>query len=96
MIPEAASEGNQRVSIVGSTSFEDAVELFYETIGCVTVARKPTFAYKLSSSTIKSVPINLRTSTDWDGLIIDVTKKIKAKKDLQVVIGVLPDNVSSY
>ncbi|KAJ7486830.1 hypothetical protein FB451DRAFT_1363049 [Mycena latifolia] len=34
MVPEAASEVNQRVHISSSTSFDDAFEKFYETIGC--------------------------------------------------------------
>ncbi|KAJ7135125.1 hypothetical protein C8R46DRAFT_1048062 [Mycena filopes] len=33
MIPEGSSEGNRRVSITASTSFDDAVELIHETIG---------------------------------------------------------------
>ncbi|KAF8172592.1 hypothetical protein K438DRAFT_1772632 [Mycena galopus ATCC 62051] len=50
MIPGVATEGNQRVLLPSSHSFEDAPEVFYETIGCVSVARKPMFAYKLSSA----------------------------------------------
>ncbi|KAJ7122385.1 hypothetical protein C8R44DRAFT_981519 [Mycena epipterygia] len=94
MIPEALSNGNQRVSITSSTSFEDAVEKIHETIGCVSVSRKPTLAYKLSTSTAKVPAVNLRTNDDWAGLITDVKKKITAKKDLSVTIEVLPDNMS--
>ncbi|KAJ7849675.1 hypothetical protein B0H14DRAFT_2582386 [Mycena olivaceomarginata] len=92
MIPEAISDGSQRVSISTMTSFDDAVELIHETIGCVSVARKPTLAYKLSTTAGKAPDINLRTGTDWDGLITDAVKKIKAKKDLSVSILVLPAN----
>ncbi|KAF8147445.1 hypothetical protein K438DRAFT_1944164 [Mycena galopus ATCC 62051] len=92
MIPEAGSEGNQRVSLLSSHSFEDAVEIIYETIGCVSVARKPTLAYKLSSAGQKSAPINLRTSKDWDGLITDYGTKVKSKKDLSIMLTVLPDS----
>ncbi|KAF8174608.1 hypothetical protein K438DRAFT_1771460 [Mycena galopus ATCC 62051] len=48
MVPEAATEGSQRVSLKSSVSFEDAIELMHETIGCVSVRRKPTLAYKFS------------------------------------------------
>ncbi|KAJ7026054.1 hypothetical protein C8F04DRAFT_1126520 [Mycena alexandri] len=92
MIPAATSEGNQRVSITNSTTFEDAREVMYETIGCVTIPRKPTLAYKLSSSTVKTPTINLQTDDDWSGLITDATAKVKAKKDVSVMITVLPEN----
>ncbi|KAF8142476.1 hypothetical protein K438DRAFT_2113541 [Mycena galopus ATCC 62051] len=92
MIPEATSDGNQRVVLDSSQSFEDAVEIMYETIGCVSVARKPTLAYKMSSAGQKAPTVNLRTAKDWDGLISDYTKKVKSKKDLSVMIMVLPEN----
>ncbi|KAJ7749867.1 hypothetical protein B0H14DRAFT_3513522 [Mycena olivaceomarginata] len=72
MIPEAATEGNQCVSIKSSASFDDAIELMHETIGCVAVERKPTLAYKFSTANKTMSTINLRTETDWEGLI---TKK---------------------
>ncbi|KAJ7701350.1 hypothetical protein B0H14DRAFT_2648405 [Mycena olivaceomarginata] len=50
MIPEATSDGNQRVALQSSQSFEDVVEIMHETIGCVSVTRKPTLAYKMSSA----------------------------------------------
>ncbi|KAF8216265.1 hypothetical protein K438DRAFT_2080154 [Mycena galopus ATCC 62051] len=49
MIPGMATEGNQCVPLHSSHLFEDALEVIYETIGCVSVARKPMLAYKLSS-----------------------------------------------
>ncbi|KAF8128292.1 hypothetical protein K438DRAFT_1780710 [Mycena galopus ATCC 62051] len=48
MIPGVATEGNQRVPLPSSHSFEDALEVIYETIGCVSMARKLILAYKLS------------------------------------------------
>ncbi|KAJ7029558.1 hypothetical protein C8F04DRAFT_1116199 [Mycena alexandri] len=72
MIPAATSKGNQRV--------------MYETIGCVTIPRKPTLAYKLSTSNVKTPTINLQTDDDWSGLITDATAKVKAKKDVSVMI----------
>ncbi|KAJ7846399.1 hypothetical protein B0H14DRAFT_3138848 [Mycena olivaceomarginata] len=92
MIPE----GNLRWQSARCTSviavFEDAVEIMHKTIGCVSVTRKPTLAYKMSSAVQKAPTINLRTVNDWNGLISDYTKKVKAKKDLSVTITVLPEN----
>ncbi|KAJ7824727.1 hypothetical protein B0H14DRAFT_2597008 [Mycena olivaceomarginata] len=42
MVPEATSEGSQRLAIQATISFEDALELIHETIGCVSVVQKPT------------------------------------------------------
>ncbi|KAJ6448753.1 hypothetical protein C8R45DRAFT_1132733 [Mycena sanguinolenta] len=92
MVPEATSEGSQRLSIKTAMSFEDALELIHETIGCVSVVQKPTLAYKLSTAIQKSAIINLCTEDDWGGLVTDVTAKAKTKKDVSVVISVFPDN----
>ncbi|KAJ7832404.1 hypothetical protein B0H14DRAFT_2592071 [Mycena olivaceomarginata] len=91
MIPEATSEGNQRVALDSSNSFENAVQTMHETIGCVSVARKPTLAYKMSSAGQKTATVNLRTAKDWSGLITDYCKKVKSKKE-SVTITVLPEN----
>lgn len=93
MIPEAATEGSQRVSIKSSTSFDDAIELMHETIGCVGVERKPTLAYKFSTANKTATTINLRTDDDWEGLVTDVLAKMKTKKDISINISVLPENV---
>ncbi|KAF8199306.1 hypothetical protein K438DRAFT_1759199 [Mycena galopus ATCC 62051] len=50
MIPGVATEGNQCVPLSSSHLFEDALEVVHETIGCVSVARKPMLKYKLSSA----------------------------------------------
>ncbi|KAJ7431853.1 hypothetical protein B0H11DRAFT_1887117 [Mycena galericulata] len=92
MVPEVSSEGSQRVSIKSSMSFADAVEVMHEVIGCTSILRKPTLAYKLSTAKQKDPTVNLRTQDDWGGLITDASLKIKAKKDLTVAIFVLPDN----
>ncbi|KAF8188188.1 hypothetical protein K438DRAFT_979548 [Mycena galopus ATCC 62051] len=92
MVPKATSEGSQRLSINTTMSFEDALELIHETIGCVSVAQKPTLAYKLSTAIQKSATINLRTKNDWSGLVTDVMAKAKTKKDVSIVISVFPDN----
>ncbi|KAJ7847794.1 hypothetical protein B0H14DRAFT_3453499 [Mycena olivaceomarginata] len=90
MIPEAATEGNQRVSIKSSASFDDAIELMHETIGCVAVERKPTLAYKFSTANKTASTINLRTETDWEGLMTDVLAKMKTKKDISINISCFP------
>jgi hypothetical protein len=94
MIPTAATEGSQRVSLKSTVSFDDALEIMHETIGCVSVERKPTLAYKFSTANKNTTTINLRTEDDWDGLIDDAVAKMKTKRDLSVNISVLPENVS--
>ncbi|KAJ7133863.1 hypothetical protein C8R43DRAFT_956400 [Mycena crocata] len=92
MIPEAASTSNRRVPVQADTNFPDAIEIMHETIGCVSVARKPTLEYKFSTSNGKAPQISLRTVDDWKGLVTDATKKLKSKTDMWVTISVLPDN----
>jgi hypothetical protein len=94
MVPEAATEGSQRISLKSSFSFEDAIELMHETIGCVSVGRKSTLAYKFSTANKNATTINLHTKDDWEGLVTDVLAKMKTKKDIHVSISVLPENVS--
>ncbi|KAJ7346310.1 hypothetical protein DFH08DRAFT_810142 [Mycena albidolilacea] len=81
MVPEATSEGRQRLPVHPMISFEDALELIHETIGCVSVVQKPTLAYKLSTAIQKSTAINLHTENDWSGLVTNVRAKAKTKKD---------------
>jgi hypothetical protein len=93
MIPAAATEGNQRVSVKSSTSFDDAIDLMHETIGCVGVERKPTLTYKFSTANKTASTINLCTEDDWEGLVTDVVAKMRTKKDISINISVLPENV---
>jgi hypothetical protein len=95
IVPEATSDGSQRLSIQSPMLFEDALELIHETIGCVGVAYKPTLGYKLSTANQKSATINLCTENDWSGLITDVMAKAKTKTDVSVLVSVFPDNVSA-
>ncbi|KAJ7704824.1 hypothetical protein B0H17DRAFT_1175407 [Mycena rosella] len=92
MIPETTTEGNQHVSVKSSASFDDAIELMHETIGCVGVKRKPTLAYKSSTANKTTSTINLCTEEDWEGLVTDVLAKMKGKKDISISISVLPEN----
>ncbi|KAF8187901.1 hypothetical protein K438DRAFT_2019434 [Mycena galopus ATCC 62051] len=92
IVPEAATEGSQRLSLKSVTSFDDAIEIMHETIGCVSVERKPMLTYKFSTANKNATTINLRTEDDWDGLVSDVLAKMKTKKDISVNIFVLPEN----
>jgi hypothetical protein len=80
MVPEATSEASQCLSIKTTISFEDALKLIHETIGCVSMVQKPTFAYKLLTAIQKSATINLRTEKDWGGLVTDVKAKTKLRR----------------
>jgi hypothetical protein len=62
-----------------------------EIIGCVSVERKPTLAYKCWTANKNATSINLCTGDDWDGLVDDVLAKTKTKKDISVNIIVLPE-----
>ncbi|KAJ7934735.1 hypothetical protein B0H13DRAFT_2305511 [Mycena leptocephala] len=75
-----------------TVSFEDALELIHETIGCVSVERKPALAYKCSMAKQNATKISLCTHTDWEGLVTDALAKMKTKKDISVEVFVLPDN----
>ena len=82
-----------------TNSYEDGLELIYESLGCVAIARKPTISYKLSSATLKSLAITLSNEADWKGLIEDVmgahAKKSKAAKGTLVSVSILiPEQVS--
>ncbi|KAJ7920936.1 hypothetical protein B0H13DRAFT_1867084 [Mycena leptocephala] len=94
MIPEAATEGCQRVSLKSSTSFDDAIEVMHETVGCVSVEGKPTLAYEFSTANKNATTINLRTEENCDGLVSDVLAKMKTKKDISINISLLPENAS--
>lgn len=98
-VPQALSDGTQRVSLTSTASFEEALELFHSTIGCCDVARKPDLSYKLSSATVKADAINLRTSEDWVGCIEDVVAAIKKKKGTGPVLSIrihVVEQVSPY
>ncbi|KAJ7938741.1 hypothetical protein B0H13DRAFT_2301381 [Mycena leptocephala] len=92
MIPAAVTDGSQRVPMKPTISFEDALELIHETIGCASVERKPTLAYKFSTAKQNATKISLCTDTDWEGLVTDALAKMKTKKDISVEVFVLPEN----
>ncbi|KAF8206743.1 hypothetical protein K438DRAFT_1756100 [Mycena galopus ATCC 62051] len=92
MIPEATTDGSQRVSLSSTVSFDDAIEVIHETIGCMSVDRKPMLTYKFSTANKNTTTINLCTENDWDSLVDNALPKMKTKKDLSGNISVLPEN----
>jgi len=86
-IPQAASEGTQRKSIQLLLSYEDALEMIHKTIGCVHVHRKLVLSYKLSTSTLKSAPVNLCSESDWDGCLEEV-QHVQAKRKGRTAVSV--------
>jgi hypothetical protein len=59
LIPVAKTNASQRVQMPLDTSYDDALETIYDTIGCASVTRKPELTYRLSSSAAKASHINL-------------------------------------
>lgn len=95
LVPSAVSEGSQRVTFNADTSYREALVIIYDIIGCTDVSKKPGLSYRLSSSAVKSDPINLGSSSDWDGCIEDVAAAEKKKKGVVVTVKILvPDLVS--
>jgi hypothetical protein len=95
LVPSAVSEGSQRVTINADTSYREALDIIYDIIGCTDVSKKPGLSYRLSSSAVKSDPINLGSSSDWDGCLEDVAAAEKKKKGVVVTVKILvPDLVS--
>jgi hypothetical protein len=70
-------------------SFEDALEVIYETIGCVSVAKKPVLSYKLSSAPQKANPIMLGSETDWEGCLEEVAAAQAKKKGVAVPVNII-------
>jgi hypothetical protein len=90
--------GAQRRNMSVNDNLVDALEIIYEALGCLSLARKPTISYKLSTATVKSLPINLASEDDWKGLIEDVigahAKKSKAAQAAPVSLSIIvPEQV---
>ncbi|KAJ7141515.1 hypothetical protein C8R46DRAFT_1233643 [Mycena filopes] len=89
MIPQASNAGTQRENLKHSTSFTDALDVIYETIGCADLAKKPALSYKLSNATVRAPAINLTSDADWDGCLEEVTdaeRKKKAKISVSILV----------
>jgi hypothetical protein len=72
MVPQASSNGSQRLSItLDGQPFETILEMIYKAVGCSDVKRKPNLSYKLSTAPQKNSPISLATEDDWRGCLED-------------------------
>ncbi|KAJ7262651.1 hypothetical protein B0H12DRAFT_1231097 [Mycena haematopus] len=80
MIPRAELEGSQRVLLSHATTFDEAMDVIYETIGCAKVKVKPVLTYKISNALKSSEAISLSSDADWDGCLEEVTAAEKTKK----------------
>ncbi|KAK6997464.1 hypothetical protein R3P38DRAFT_3059170 [Favolaschia claudopus] len=95
MIPQADSEGLQRAKMTHATTFEDALEVVYDIIGCTDVALKPSLSYKLSNAPIKASVTNLTSAEDWEGCLEDVIAAVKKNNDVKVNINVSDQYLAS-
>lgn len=96
LVPQASSEGSKRVSANLPLSFQDALEIIHDTIGCSSVSRKPALSYKLSTATQKAKPVDLCSDVDWQGCLEDVIAAENKKKGQTVpIVIIVPDQVSS-
>src|SRR5882762_1899286 len=95
LIPVAKTNASQRVQMPLDTSYDDALETIYDTIGCASVTRKPELTYRLSSSAAKASHINLMGSDDWDSCKEDVEAAEKKKKEKVSVNIMVPEIVSN-
>ncbi|KAJ7351606.1 hypothetical protein DFH08DRAFT_993266 [Mycena albidolilacea] len=80
MIPRAECEGSQREVLTHATTFDDALDIIYRTVGCTDIGKKPVLVYKLSTATTKVTPISLASQADWDGCLDEVTAAEGKKK----------------
>ncbi|KAJ7099891.1 hypothetical protein B0H15DRAFT_770820, partial [Mycena belliarum] len=86
MIPRADCDGIQRQVMTHAASFDDALEVIYETIGCAEVAKKPVLMYKISNAGVKALPISLSTDEDWTGCLAEVRAASKKALHVQIVV----------
>ncbi|KAF8133504.1 hypothetical protein K438DRAFT_1787644 [Mycena galopus ATCC 62051] len=88
MVPQATSEGTQRENLKHSTTFDEALVLIHETIGCTNVPKKPVLSYKLSNGPAKAPAINLGSASDWEGCLEEVTEA-ESKKNAKVSVVII-------
>jgi hypothetical protein len=94
LVPQAANEGAQRVSMLQQTAFAEVLQAIHETIGCQTVARKPLLSYRLSSAPQKADSINISTSEDWQGCLEEVNAAERKKKGSVSIKIIVAEQVS--
>jgi hypothetical protein len=94
LIPRTELEGSQRQLLTHTTTFDDALTVIYETVGCAEVKVKPVLTYKLSTAANKDTPISLSSDADWDGCLDEVTAAENDKKKSVTVKINVTDQVS--
>ena len=80
LIPQSSGASARRKTLAKSDTYEDALAVIYETIGCEDVKRKPELSYKLSDSLRKASAVGLGCDDDWTGLCEEVVDRQKKKK----------------
>lgn len=95
-IPQMSGATDKQKTISANQSYDDAITLIYETIGCAEVKRKPELSYKLSDSVQKASLVNLESDKDWMGLCEEVMARQKKKKATISVAIIVSTQVSSY
>jgi hypothetical protein len=71
-----------------AATYEEALAVIYETIGCGDVRRKPNLSYKLASAAQKEEPITMCSEGDWKGCLEDVAQ-VQAKKKTTVQVKII-------
>ncbi|KAJ7889061.1 hypothetical protein B0H14DRAFT_3712367 [Mycena olivaceomarginata] len=85
-IPQASRDSTQRENLTHTTSFETALDVIHETIGCTDVAIKPQLSYKLSTANNRTSAINLSSVGDWEGCLEEVTQAEINKKSITIPV----------
>ncbi|KAJ6474919.1 hypothetical protein C8R45DRAFT_935453 [Mycena sanguinolenta] len=80
MVPEATSEGSQRLSIKTTMSFEDALELIHETIGCVSVDDWGGLVTDVTAKAKTKKDVSVVISVFPDNYMLSLRAMIKKKK----------------
>ena len=88
LIPQSTSDRHHRRTLSHAVTFEEALEIMYDVIGCSDVHQKPNLAYKLASAPSKADPITLGSAEDWKGCLEDVAQ-IQAKKKATVQVKII-------
>ncbi|KAJ7210188.1 hypothetical protein GGX14DRAFT_394983 [Mycena pura] len=85
MIPQATSDELQREKLTHASTYDEALVIIHETLGCADLKLKPALRFKLSSWTAKVPALNLGKVSDWDGCLDDVSAAEKHSKGKQPV-----------
>lgn len=72
LIPQLSGASDKHKTLSAMVSYQEALHVIYETIGCNDVKRKPDLSYKLSDAAQKASPVGLGCDDDWGGLCEEV------------------------